>query len=79
MLTVSVDEIQKDVLRYLRLVETGETLVITQADEPFAEVKPLAPLLSEQRPMGLCAGQFVVPNDFDAPLPEDILASFEGQ
>ncbi len=34
---------------------------------------------SELRPMGLCAGQFVVPNDFDAPLPEDIIASFEGK
>jgi hypothetical protein len=23
------------------------------------------------RPIGLCAGEFVVPDDFDAPLPED--------
>jgi hypothetical protein len=30
------------------------------------------------RPYGLCAGQFVVPDDFDAPLPDDILAAFEG-
>jgi hypothetical protein len=24
------------------------------------------------------AGQFVVPDDFDAPLPDDILSAFEG-
>jgi len=30
------------------------------------------------RPFGLCAGEFTVPDDFDAPLPEDILNAFEG-
>ena len=29
------------------------------------------------RPFGLCAGEFTVPADFDAPLPEEILAGFE--
>ena len=32
----------------------------------------------ELRPFGLCAGEFVVPDDFDAPLPEEILRDFEG-
>lgn len=31
------------------------------------------------RPFGLCAGDFVVPDDFDAPLPEDVLNAFEGK
>jgi hypothetical protein len=31
------------------------------------------------RPIGLCAGEFVVTDDFDAPLPEDILSAFEGK
>ncbi len=29
------------------------------------------------RPFGLGKGDFVVPDDFDAPLPEEVLASFE--
>ena len=29
------------------------------------------------RPFGLAKGEFVVPDDFDEPLPEEILASFE--
>ena len=29
------------------------------------------------RPFGLSKGEFVVPEDFDAPLPEDVLAGFE--
>ena len=30
------------------------------------------------RPFGLCAGEFVVPDEFDVPLPDAILADFEG-
>ena len=29
------------------------------------------------RPFGLAKGEFIVPDDFDAPLPEEVLASFE--
>ena len=31
----------------------------------------------EPRPFGLCAGEFAVPEDFDAPLPESELRLFE--
>jgi hypothetical protein len=31
------------------------------------------------RPSGLCKGEFVVPDDFNEPLPDEILALFEGQ
>lgn len=31
------------------------------------------------RPFGLCAGEFIVPNDFDSPLPDEILSMFEGR
>lgn len=31
-----------------------------------------------KRPFGLCAGEFVVPDDFDDPLPAEILDAFEG-
>lgn len=79
MLTISVDEIQKDILGYLRLVKTGETLIIMQDNEPVAEVKPFSPPVLEPRPFGLCAGEFSVPSDFDSPLPEDVVASFEGR
>jgi len=29
--------------------------------------------------MGLCAGEFEVPADFDEPLPESVLREFEGK
>ena len=33
----------------------------------------------ELRPYGLGAGEFTVPDDFDAPLPDDLLDAFEGR
>ncbi len=78
MLSVTVDDIQRDPLKYLHQVEAGETLVIFRADKPIAEIKPVASSQSI-RPFGLCAGEFTVPDDFDDPLPEDLLNAFEGQ
>lgn len=37
-----------------------------------------APSKGLQRPIGLARGQFSVPDDFNAALPEDVLRSFEG-
>jgi Protein of unknown function (DUF2281) len=33
--------------------------------------------VAQLRPAGLCSGDFTVPDDFDDPLPEEILQSFE--
>ena len=37
------------------------------------------PPLSQPRPIGLAKGQFTVPDDFNAPLPEEVLQAFEGK
>jgi hypothetical protein len=37
------------------------------------------PLLCQPRPIGLAKGQFTVPDDFNTPLPKDVLQTFEGQ
>ncbi len=77
MLNVSIDEILRDPLKYLSLVKAGETFIITQADQPVAELRPVISNHKPSRPYGLCAGEFTVPDDFDAPLPDDILSAFE--
>ncbi|MGB7412796.1 MAG: type II toxin-antitoxin system Phd/YefM family antitoxin [Thermosynechococcaceae cyanobacterium] len=78
MLRVTFDEIQRDPSKYLRQVEAGETFVILQADKAIAELRPI-PSNKQLRPFGLCAGEFTVPDDFDAPLLEDLLNAFEGK
>lgn len=83
MTTISVEEMQRDLTSYLERVQAGETFVVVQADKPVAEVKPVAlpsdGEINPLRPFGLCAGEFVVPDDFDDPLPEDVLSLFEGR
>ena len=54
-----------------------------QQDSPReAEAQPLESTPTEEmklRPIGLCAGEFVVPDDFDDPLPDWLLDAFEGK
>ncbi|HLV81434.1 MAG TPA: hypothetical protein VKT32_14200 [Chthonomonadaceae bacterium] len=79
MITITVEDMQRDLPGYLKRVSEGETLLIVQADEPIAEVKPVAPVAKQPRPFGLCAGEFTVPDDFDTTLPDDVLVEFEGK
>lgn len=80
MTRVSVEQIESDLAAYFQRVEDGETLLVMRSDKPVAELRPvISESVRERRPFGLCAGEFTVPDDFDAPLPEEILADFEGR
>lgn len=78
MISVSTQDIERDFSRYLGQVAAGESLLIVRGGVPVAEFKPISPDLPQSRPFGLCAGEFQVPDDFDASLPNDILNEFEG-
>ena len=72
----SVEEVKQDLDGVLDRVLEGETLVVTKHDQPIAEIRPIE-LVRLPRPFGLAAGTFVVSDDFDDPLPEEILRDFE--
>jgi len=75
-MNVPVDEMKRDPESLLHRVLEGETLVLTDHDRPVAEIRPVESV-RKPRPFGLAAGTFVVPDDFDDPLPEEILRDFE--
>ena len=75
MTTITIHDIQRDPLGYLRRVEDGETLLVVRDAQPVAEIKPIPPPSYQPRPFGLCSGQFLVPADFDRPLPDDLIES----
>lgn len=61
-------------------VEAGETVVITRRHRAVAEVRPAGGRpRTRPRRSGLCKGEFQVPDDFDAPLPDDIVDAFNGR
>lgn len=59
----------------LRRVAAGEEIVIRRGSRPVARLVPIHG--PHQRQLGTDAGLFAVPDDFDAPLPENLLAEFE--
>lgn len=83
MNTLDIDEIRGDLVEHLRNAKAGKTFLVTQFGLPIAEIKPVAPakegLTRSLRPFGLAKGEFVVPDDFDDSLPEEILRDFEGR
>ena len=76
---VTEEEIEQDLLTYLRRVEAGEAFIIVKAGKPIAEIRPVLSASKALRPFGLCVGEFTVPDGFDDPLPEEITREFEGR
>ncbi len=91
---VNIEEAKSRLQDLLVLALNGDEIIITQGGEPLARIIPFAITrsddtihvseakdnhLPELRPFGLCAGEFVVPEDFDEPLPQDVLELFEGR
>jgi predicted HTH domain antitoxin len=63
----------------LAAMGSAEFLAILKSyQEPIAGLSGKE-LKGNLRPHGLCAGEFSVPDDFDEPLPDRIIAEFEGE
>jgi antitoxin (DNA-binding transcriptional repressor) of toxin-antitoxin stability system len=78
MTTVSLDELKNNPEQVFSYIRAGETIILCEGNQPVAEIKPVDAIPSlEPRLSGLCKGLFTVPDDFDDPLPEEVLAGFE--
>lgn len=66
---------------FSRLVDqaaAGEEIIIAKAGKPVARLTSLEPLGPRpKRKLGTLEGRAVIPPDFDAPLPDDVLDAFE--
>jgi prevent-host-death family protein len=78
MTIVNIHDAKTHLSRLLEEVAAGAEVVIARAGKPIAR---LVPMEAAPRPklLGLLAGQIEVREDFDAPLPPDVLADFEGR
>jgi prevent-host-death family protein len=73
---VNIHEAKTHLSRLLVRVEAGEEIVIARSGRPIARLVPYEPPPGE-RVLGEDRGKVILSDDFDAPLPEDILAAFE--
>lgn len=76
--SVNIHEAKTHLSRLVDEVAEGGEVIIARAGKPVARLVPLVPSPSPKR-LGLLKGKLHVPDDFDAPLPEQVLASFEGE
>ena len=75
MQCVGIQDAKTHLSRLLRQATAGEEVVITRSGRPVAR---LVPFDAGSRQFGIDKGRFHVPEDFDAPLDEELLRSFEG-
>ncbi len=75
MTEVGVHEAKTHLSRLLRRVAAGEEVVIARGGRPVARLVPVE--TARPRELGRDRGVFTVPEDFDAPLPAEVLRNFE--
>ena len=75
--TINIHEAKTHLSRILDRVAAGEDVVIARAGKPIARLVPITPR-QKTRTAGGYAGRIHIASDFDDPLPDDVLESFEG-
>ena len=74
----TVTEAEAQFSKLLWRVCAGEEITITKWGVPVARLLPVEAQKGKRR-LGFYEGKFTVPDDFDAPLPDEILDAFEGK
>jgi prevent-host-death family protein len=76
--SVNIHKAKTHFSKLLTRVQSGEEIVIAKAGRPIAK---LIPIQTERKPRqpGTAKGKIWIASDFNTPLPEDILKSFEGE
>jgi len=72
--SVGVHQAKTQLSRLLALVDAGEEVVITRRGQEVARLVPSR--RAGERAFGADRGKWVVPADFDAPLPDEVLQEF---
>ncbi|HSH61463.1 MAG TPA: type II toxin-antitoxin system Phd/YefM family antitoxin [Acidimicrobiales bacterium] len=73
---VGVHQAKTSLSKLLRRVAAGEEVLITKGGEPVAKLVAVRP--ETKRVLGRDVGLYTLPEDFDAPLLDEVLSDFEG-
>lgn len=75
---VNIYEAKTRLSELVQQAHLGQTVVIAKHGTPMAKLVPLDAPTKRKIICGLMKGEFKESDDFDAPLPDDLLALFEG-
>ncbi len=74
---VNIRDLKANLSALIERVEAGETIIVTKRNEPVAELRPI----SRRRAFPVLGNPVIgvhVPSEFFDPLPEELLAAFDG-
>jgi prevent-host-death family protein len=77
MQTVNIHEAKSQLSRLIEAVISGEEVIIAKAGTPV--VRLVSVNQKAKLRLGLMKGKIKIADDFNAPLPDDVLATFEGR
>jgi prevent-host-death family protein len=75
--TYNVEEAKENLPRLLEKVASGAEVIITEEGRPLARISRIDDRVGIR--FGVLKGRVKVSEDFDAPLPDEILSDFEGR
>ena len=74
---VNIHQAKTHLSRLLQRVAAGEEVTIARAGVPIARLVAVE-AKKNTRPLGFARGEIWIADDFDAPLPDDLLKEFYG-
>lgn len=77
-MVVNIHEAKTHLSRLLQRVVAGEEVTIARSGVPVARLVAVEPEKKKIRPLGMDRGKIWIADDFDAPLPDDLLKAFYG-
>ena len=84
MIQLNIKEVETNFAATIDRVSRGETIIICKNDKPVAQIAPIQPTSTHRQKRQAGYGQkkypdFQLPDDFNEPLPDDVLAYFTGE
>ena len=79
MTTVNIHEAKTHLSRLLAKVAKGDEVIIARGGKPVARLVPVQKARRMDQLLGIDKGRLWIAEDFDEPLPEEILAAFEAK
>jgi antitoxin (DNA-binding transcriptional repressor) of toxin-antitoxin stability system len=76
---VNIHDAKTNLSRYLAELTPGKTLVLCNRNRPVAELRSLRKPGVRAPRIGAARGEFVVPDSFFEPLPDEIIKAFSGE
>lgn len=76
MSMIPLGEAKTNLSRLVDEAAAGKVITITKHGRAVAQLVPIA--TPKVRRIGAMKGKLVIPDDFDAPLPDDLLDAFQG-